>query len=137
MQIEISKIRNGSMNNEIVYICDYRRPDLDKKPIRSVPPTKVMICSNDTTKKRIYYSESHFVPLKKDGSPSSKVIPLFDNTGYRSYTGEPVKVFDNEAECIAQWNDDLKIVERKWAERKAVVYQKIDNEINNISDMFL
>jgi hypothetical protein len=137
MEIDISNIRNGSMNGEIVFICDYRRPDLDKKAIRNVPPTKVMIRSNSETKKRIYYSESHFVTLKKDGSPSSKVIPLFDNTGFRSYTGEPLKVFDNEAECIAQWNDDLKVVEQKWAQRKAVVYKQIDEELNNISGMFL
>lgn len=137
MQIDITNIKDGSMNGKTVFICDYRRPDLSKKAARSIPPTEVVIRSNSETKKRIYYSDSHFCALKKDGTASSKVIPLYDNTGFRSYPGVPLKVFDNEAECVAQWNDDLKVVEQKWAERKAVVYEQIDKEINSISDMFI
>lgn len=135
MKIDIEKIRSGSMDGEYVYICDYRRTDLSKKPIRNVPPTKVMIRSNEETKKRIYYSNSHFVSLKKDGTASSKVIGLYDNTGFRTFTGTPLKVFDNELECNAQWNDDLKEVEKKLLEKRAVIYQSIDNEINELSDM--
>ena len=136
MKIDIEKIKNGSMNGKTVYICDYRRSDILKKPIRNVPPTEVMVRSNEEITKRIYYSESHFVALKKNGEPSSKVISLYDNTGYRSYPGEPVKVFDNELECKAQWNDDLKKVEQKWIDYRAVVHEQIDDEITQLSKMF-
>ena len=95
-----------------------------------------MVRSNQETKKRIYYSESHFVTLKKNGEPSSKVIPLYDNTGFRSYKGVPVKVFDNIAECKAQWNDDLRDVQDKWAERRKVAVQEIDEEIANIDELY-
>ena len=136
MQIDAKDIASGSYNGQKVFICDYRVPDLDKKPIRSVEPTEVMVMENETTKKRIYYSNSHFVALKKNGEPSSKVIPLYDNTGFRSYTGEPVKVFDNLTECEAQWNDDLKKVQERWTERRKTALQDIDNQINKIDGMF-
>lgn len=135
MKIDVKEIANGSYNGKKVFICDYRVPDLDKKPIRSVEPTEVLVRDNDETKKRIYYSNSHFVSLKKNGEPSSKVIGLYDNTGFRSYTGEPVKVFDNLAECEAQWNDDLKFVQDRWIERRRTALQDIDNQIHKIDEM--
>ncbi len=135
MQIDAKEIASGSYDGKKVFICDYRVPDLDKKPIRSVEPTEVMVRSNDETKKRIYYSNSHFVTLKKNGEPSSKVIPLYDNTGFRSYTGEPVKVFDNLAECEAQWNDDLSYVQNRWIEKRKTAIQVIDDHINKIDEM--
>lgn len=136
MKIDPKEIANGSYDGKKVFICDYRVPDLNKKPIRSVEPTEVMVIDNDQTKKRIYYSSSHFVPLKKNGEPSSKVIPLYDNTGFRSYTGEPVKVFDNMAECEAQWNSDLKEVQVRWAERRKTALTEIDEQISKIDGMF-
>lgn len=136
MKIDAKEIASGSYDGKKVFICDYRVPDLDKKPIRSVEPMEVMVRDNEETKKRIYYSKSHFVALKKNGEPSSKVIPLYDNTGFRSYTGEPVKVFDNMAECEAQWNDDLKGVQERWAERRKTALQNIDDQIEKIDGMF-
>lgn len=135
MQIENENIRNGSMDGEYVYICDYRRTDFSKKASRNVEPTKVLVRSNTETNKRVYYSNSHFVKLRKDGTPSSKVIGLFDNTGFRSYTGVALKVFDNEAECNAQWNDDIKVVEQKLLDKRARVHQEIDNELLDLTNM--
>lgn len=98
--MDIENITNGSMNGEYVWICDYRYKDISEKPIRHIRPQKVLVRSNDETKKRIYYSESHFIGLNKKNEPvKSKVIPVFDATGYRSYTGVPVNVFDNEKDC--------------------------------------
>lgn len=136
MKIDPKEIANGSYDGKKVFICDYRVPDLNKKPIRSVEPTEVMVMDNEQTKKRIYYSQSHFVALKKNGEPSSKVIPLYDNTGFRSYTGEPVKVFDNITECEAQWNSDLKSVQERWAERRKTALAEIDEQIFKIDEMF-
>lgn len=109
MEINIEEIRNGSLNNKKVWICDLRtnNDSAFAKPIRSVKPTEVIIQSNETLpkNKKVYYSESHFRPLKRDGEPSSKIISLFDNTGYRSYTGVPVNVYDNEEEAVAKYKE--------------------------------
>jgi hypothetical protein len=42
-RIPINDITSGSLDGSIVWICDLRQPDLNKKPIRKVIPTRVMI----------------------------------------------------------------------------------------------
>jgi len=109
MQIETSKIRDGEMIGEIVWICHYNRPDLDKKPLRNVPPTKVLVRSNDELpkNKRVYYSGTHFSPIGKSGKATAKVISPVDNTGYRSLCGNELFVFTTEEECIEEWNKQI------------------------------
>lgn len=103
--IDIKQIANGSMNGKIVWVCDLRYNNYNEKPIRNVPPTEVVVVDNQG--KKVYYSHSHFRTLKKDGTPSSKVIKPFDNTGFRSYTGVPINVFDNKEECVAKYKEQL------------------------------
>ena len=81
MKIETSEIREGKRNGEIVWICHYNQPDLNKKPLRNLKPTRCIICSNDDLpkNKRVYYSESHFKPLSKHGVKLSTVISPVDN----------------------------------------------------------
>jgi len=109
MKIEIEKITKGELDGEIVWVCHYNRPDMQKKALRNVPPTKVIVKSNDQLpkNKRVYYSESHFSPLNKKNKPLARIIPPFDNTGFRSRTGTPLCAFDNKEECVAAWNDQL------------------------------
>ena len=109
MQIDTDKIMEGRCNGEIVWICHYNRPDMQKKALRNVPPTKVIVRSNDELppNKRVYYSASHFSPLNKKGGPLAKVISPVDNTGYRSRCCNKLYVFDNEEECIGMWNTQL------------------------------
>lgn len=98
----IENISNGKMDGKIFYICDIRHNGNPfEKFIRNVKPTKVIVTNNDELpkSKRIYYSESYFVPLDKNDKPSKKVIGLYDNTGYRSYTGTPLNVFENMKDC--------------------------------------
>lgn len=105
VEIETSKIRNGSMDGKCVWIYDLRYRELTGKALRRVLPQKVMVRSNEECSKKIYYSNSHFVGLNKKGEPlKSKIIPLFDNTGFRSNTGDPVKIFDNEKECFESFH---------------------------------
>jgi len=128
MRVDTIEIADGKLNGQIVYVTDIR--SRSKKPfdkqIRFIKPTKVIICDNETTKKRIYYSLSHFRTLRKDGiTPTSKVIPLVDNTGYRFPSSESVDVFTtleeaNEAYVIArdiisnQMYDELQEYERQY-----------------------
>lgn len=133
MEIKTAEIARGSSwVGKVLWICDYRRPDLDKKPIRHVPPTKVILLSNENlpANKRIYYSENHFVKLNSKGMPSSTIIPLFDNTGYRSNTGTPLNVFDNEQECIDCYNKQADEIIKALDEKISSVVQclKVERE---------
>ena len=112
MEIDLSKVRNGEINGKYVWICDYRpsKAGIHAKPVRHVKSQKVLIMPNEGLKRTIYYSESHFVALNKKGLPlKSKIIVLFDNTGYRSYTGIALKIFTTEKECIKQYNTFKKV----------------------------
>ena len=115
MKIETREVMNGLRDGEQVWICHYLRPDLDKKPLRNVPPTLVQVVNNSSLpkNKRVYYSASHFLPVAKNGSLKSTVISPVDNTGYRSMSGNPLNVFDSEQECIECWNEELSEVMRR------------------------
>jgi hypothetical protein len=73
MSLDINKMRNGGMDGKIVWICHYNRPDMNKKPLRNIPPTQVIIRSNDELPKgkKIYYSQSHFSVLNKSGNATT------------------------------------------------------------------
>ena len=107
MQIEVKEVTNGNLNNKVVWVSDIRHNGNPfEKLIRHTKPTKVIIRDNDNylpKGKRVYYSESHFVVLDKNNKPTKKIIAPFDNTGYRSYTGIALKVFDNIEECEASY----------------------------------
>jgi len=109
VRIETKQVRIGQLDGKIVWICHYNRPDMHKKALRNLPPTKVIIRSNDELPKNktVYYSASHFSPLSKKGLPLAKVISPVDNTGYRSRAGNELHVFDNEEECNDAWNTQL------------------------------
>ena len=112
MKIETKDIRDGKHVGEVVWLCHYLHPDLNKKPLRNIPPTKVLVRSNEELpkNKRVYYSETHFSPIKKDGSPKATVISPVDNTGYRAYCGNELNVFTEKDECVEQWEKDVKNV---------------------------
>jgi len=111
MRLDTKTVRNGELDGKVVWICHYNRPDMDKKALRNIPPTKVIIRSNDELpkNKKIYYSRSHFCPVNKKGLPLAKVISPVDNTGDRNIPGNELFVFENEDECKREWNDQLSI----------------------------
>jgi hypothetical protein len=126
MRIDIKDLVEGKLDGEYVWVCDFRHNNIFEKPIRHVAPERVLVRSNTEipTKtsahgkvyqvRTIYYSESHFVRLsKKTGKPIKSMYAPFDNTGYRSYTGVPLNIFDNEAECQACYRElKLKVLEQ-------------------------
>lgn len=131
MQIDVKDI--GHYQDMDVWICDYRQPDRNKKPIRKVPPTKVNVRPSSEAKKTIYYSDYFFKPYSKSGTLASKEIKPFDNTGFRFFSGNPVYIFDVEQECIDKWN---KLIDEEidyWNKRKATILSEIDNQINEFS----
>ena len=125
--IKTKDIREGKLNGSVVWICDYRHNDYSKKPIRHIRPTQVLVRSNSETRKNIYYSSSHFVGLNKKGEPiESKVIALFDNTGFRSRTGTAMNAFLTEQECQTHYDNQVNIVKRGLDNYKKSLQEKID-----------
>jgi len=98
-ELQIADITSGSMDGKTVWICHYNRPDMNKKPLRCIPPTKCIVVSNEATMKKIYYSSSHFAKVK--------IYAPFDNTGFRSYSGNPVHVFTDELQCVESWREQV------------------------------
>ncbi len=131
MQINIKDITEGKYNGKYVYISDIRdNGNPFEKLIRNIPPQKVLVrCNKHLNKnKTIYYSESHFLGLNKNGEPlKSKVIAPYDNTGYRAFTGTPLKVFDNLKDCEESYNIQKEVIRNKMKEKIKVLQEKIEN----------
>ena len=134
MQIKIEEISKSSVwVGKRVWICDFRQPDLNKKPIRHVQPIEVVVCSNEDLPKgkTIYYSENHFRKIGAKGM-TKDIIPVFDNTGYRFASGTPVQVFDNPEECYAAYNVMADAIINELDNRMAVVLKQLQAEKNDI-----
>ena len=131
--IDVSK---GYLNGEVLWVCDYRQPDLNKKPIRVVKPTKVLVRPMSTTRENIYYSESYFSPLGKDNKPLKKVIKLYDNTGYMSYPGVPLRVFTDEYVCKVAFSDMcVDVIDRsdEWLKEQKSVHNDRCKKLRELS----
>ena len=100
MKLETDDVKKGKYIGQELWICDYRYNDFSNKPVRRIPPTKVICLSIEDTDKRVNYSLCFF----REGEKKSSLIKLFDNTGYRSFPGVPLQVFTEEKECIEAYN---------------------------------
>lgn len=123
-----------------LWVCDYRK-DIDKKATRHVKPTQVYIAGSRDfcdagLEPRIYYSYVGFAKLKKNGEPNLKqLIPPFDTSGYRSYAGIGVEVYDNEEECIEAYNKAVDEVVEKYETELRYVMQRFAAEMNEIRNL--
>ena len=123
---------SGKLVGQLVWITDYRlNKEFHKKPIRNIKPTLVLVRHNSETNKTIHYSNYHFVKLKANGEPSKTVISCYDNTGYRAYTGEPVKIFKTEQEAIDSYNQDVDRNNLLLEEERVRLNQQIDSLIKS------
>lgn len=134
-KIDVKDISSGSMNGELVWVCDYRRPDLHKKAARNVPVQKVLVVSSDDLNQKIYYSNSAFLKLNKNGLATKQVVKLFDNTGFRTYAGVPLNVFDNESECVACWNRQIGDVVESINLKKQIVIGSLNDQEEDLRSM--
>lgn len=125
MNIDINEITGtDKWIGKKLWICDYRQEDINKKPIRHQRPTEVIVrsISELPKNKKVYYTKNFFSKLNNKGEfINSSIIPVFDNTGYRSMTGIPLAAFDNEEECKMHYSEQVdKII------------KMIDNEMESI-----
>jgi len=134
MKIETKEVRDGKYLGKKVWVCHYNRPDMQKKPLRNLPPTEVLIRSIDELPKgkKVYYSEVFFSPLNKKGLVLSKVISPVDNTGYRSHCGNELYIFNNETECKKHWNTQLN---NYFVKLDELIFTAADNWRNQKEDL--
>lgn len=122
-----------------IWICDYRK-DLDKKAIRHVKPTEVYVAGPEDfeaqgIEPKIYYSQVGFAKLNKKGEPLLKqLIPPFDTTGHRWFTGVGVDAYDNENECIDAYNAQVLAVVEKYENHMRTAMQYLVQEMQEIKN---
>lgn len=125
---------------DIVYICDYRYNDISNKPIRKVAPTKAIVVDNSELKsgERVCYSNTHFREIDKSGEIKKKIIKPFDNTGYRSFTGIQLGIFDNIKECYEYYLEQCELIQGeliKYKEDVNVKIKSVEDEMRNITKL--
>lgn len=143
MKLDISEVtKNGNNIGKTFYVCDYRKPDFNKKAIRNVKPTKVIILDQkhfeEAGKKypRIYYSKFALIPVDSKGKLKySNHIPPYDTTGYRSYAGTPVNVFDNYEECVEFYNQQVDSVVNQYKNYISTVVDNLTKEMETIQEL--
>lgn len=119
-----------------VWICDYRpNYSVEKKPIRAIFPMKVRIFDSENSKKTIYYSPIYFKEVKKDGTTKSAEIGPFDNTGYRSYTGVSVGIFESYDECVAYFKIQADAAKKIYDEALAKITKDLSERKKKLDDV--
>jgi len=132
MRIPIEEVKDGRRDGEIVWVCDYRIPDLNKKAIRAVHPTRTVILNESETSSNIYYSKSYFAPLDSKGKAKRTVISPADNTAYRSYPGIPLHVFTTEEECNDCYNEQCNVIIAAIDKKLASIVDELETQKQEI-----
>lgn len=110
--------QNESVEGKKVYIVDIRNSD-GNSYLRSVEPTFVEIVNNEELpkNKKVYYSSYHFRKIGKSGQTTKQIVAPYDNTGYRSYSGVSVNVFETYEEAVEKYNEQLEDVVETYRHR--------------------
>lgn len=89
MKLDHNKITSQTT----AWVCDLYYRDVSNKPIRDIPPTKVLITPDDN-----HWSGFVINKLGKHNIVLKKTIQIYPNiTQWKSH---PINIFDNEQECI-------------------------------------
>jgi len=137
MEIPSKEIKTGNKwVGQFLWICDYRRPDLNKKAIRHQKPTLVIVrVQPEKAEDHIgHSSDNYFVKISAKGVESNTKIALNDSTSSRHSDGVPVKVFDNESECISAYNVLADEIISAFDEKLKNVVEKLEKERQEIVD---
>lgn len=152
MRIVTKEVRDGKHDGKVVWVSQYLQPDLHKKPLRHVRPTKVMIIplvrpveavpASDGVEaveavkgERMKYTWSYFSPINDKGKVLKKRIQPTDSTGWRSYCGNEINVFENEDECRESYTKEVKLVAAKVKVQSEVARQGWLNEYDNLMEL--
>lgn len=104
---------------------------------RIIKPTLAKLVSREEApkNKRIYYSYTFFKPYNEKGKLLNKVIGIFDNTGYRSYSGNPLSVFETKQEAKTWFVEKLSSrIDERIIERDRII-KSYDSTTQEYIDM--
>lgn len=132
MKLETKEIADGLHLDKIVWICDYRWKDFDIKQTRNIKPTKALIRPSSESNSTIYYSDCFFSEIKNEKVVKSSLIKLFDNIGFRSYSGVPLNVFTEENECREYYKKQAHEVLKAFEAYKEQKISRLDEISNQI-----
>lgn len=143
MKLDISEVTKNSDNvGKTFWVCDYRKLDFNKKAIRNVKPTKIIVLDQkhfeEVGKKypRVYYSNFALIPVDSKGKLKySSPVPPYDTTGYRSYAGVSINVFDNYKECVDFYNYQIDNVVNLYKNRISTVVDNLTKEMESIQEL--
>lgn len=143
MRLDISEVtKNPDSVGKTFYICDYRKPDFNKKAIRNVKPTLITVLDTkhfeEVGKKypRVYYSNFALIPIDNKGKLKySNPVPPYDTTGYRSYAGTPINVFDNYEECVEFYNQQVDNIVNQYKNYILTVVDSLTKEMESIQEL--
>jgi hypothetical protein len=121
---------------DTVWITDYRHNEIQEKPIRHVPPTKVKIFDSSSLpiNKRLYYTQYYFRAVGAKGNLLAAIIPAYDNTGYRGRAGGSVKIFLTEEEARSSYKQQCEVVKEQIMEAKNLWEQKFNEMLSEVDD---
>lgn len=143
MKLDISEVTKNSDNiGKTFYVCDYRKPDFNKKAIRNVKPILIMVLDQkhfeEAGKKypRVYYSNFALIPVDSKGKLKYITpVPPYDSTGYRSYAGIPINIFDNYKECVDFYNKQVDNVVNEYQKYISTIVDDLTKEMENIKEL--
>lgn len=143
MKLDILEVTKNSNNiGKTFYVCDYRKPDFNKKAIRNVKPTLITVLDvkhfEEVSKKypRVYYSNFALIPVDSRGKLKySSPVPPYDTTGYRSYAGTPINVFDNYEECVDFYNKQIDSVVDQYKTYISTIIDSLTKEMESIQEL--
>lgn len=118
------------------WVTDFRHDNVLEKPIRNVKPTEVRLFPNDELpkNKKVYYADYHFRPYGKTGKVMAQIIAPYDNTGFRSYTGNSLNIFLSKDEAEAHYIAQCEIVRKQVADEMDKVKAKLDKVLDSIDE---
>lgn len=123
----------GNYVNQDLYIAEANfkigRP-------RIIQPVRAKLVSKEEAPKNktIYYSYNFFKVYKPNGKLDSKVVAVFDNTGFRSYRGNPISIFDNYDEAVVWFNKEIQKVIDERNKAREVLLKNHDDETQKLID---
>lgn len=91
---------------------------------RIIQPVRAKLVPREEAPKNktIYYSYNFFKVYKANGKLDSKVVAVFDNTGFRGYRGNPISIFDNYDEAVTWFNAEIqKVIDERNKQREVLL----------------
>lgn len=103
---------------------------------RIIQPVRAKLVPREEAPKNktIYYSYNFFKVYKDNGKLDSKVVAVFDNTGFRGYRGNPISIFDNYDEAVTWFNAEIQKVIDERNKQREVLLKNHDEETQKLVD---